>query len=427
MSVEDKAEELASDLGVDKEEVQRSLENLLEYSVPMDEAVESLRRKYGGGSDSAEPESVDVAEITTESANITLTAVVLTKGRRSIRYQGEEQVIQEGELADATGKIDYTAWADVDFEPGDTVSIANAGVREWNDQPELNIGENTTVTTTEQPIEVDYPIGGDRDLLDLSPGDRGITVEVRVEEVETRTIDGRDGETEILSGVLADETARLPFTDWEPHDVIETGATLRIEDVYIREFRGVPSVNISEFSTLSVIDRTIDAPDATRMSIQDAVATGGAFDVEVTGHVVGIRDGSGLIQRCPECGRVIQKGQCRSHGDVEGVDDLRVKAIIDDGTGTVTAVLDDELTAEIYGGGIEAAQEAAREAMDQEVVTDELRETLVGKEYEVRGNLSVDDYGANIEASAFTEVQTDPQDRASAFLNAIDTDAGVGE
>jgi len=49
MTAEERAEELASDLGVDKEEVERDLNNLLEYSVPIDEAVQSLRRKYGGG------------------------------------------------------------------------------------------------------------------------------------------------------------------------------------------------------------------------------------------------------------------------------------------------------------------------------------------------------------------------------------------
>ncbi|HKJ58562.1 MAG TPA: replication factor A, partial [Halobacteriales archaeon] len=150
--------------------------------------------------------------------------------------------------------------------------------------------------------------------------------------------------------------------------------------------------------------------------IREAVDSGGVFDVEVVGHVLGVRDGSGLIQRCPECGRVIQKGQCRSHGEVDGEDDLRIRAIIDDGTGTLTATLGEDITEEVYGGGIEDAREAAREAMDQAVVADAIRERIVGHEFRVRGNLSVDDYGANLDGSAFEPVDDDPVERAAALV-----------
>ena len=417
MTAEERAEELASDLGVDKAEVERDLNNLLEYSVPVDEAVQSLRRKYGGGSGrEGAPEPTSIAEITTDDASASVTAVVLTVGKRSIRYQGEDQVIFEGELADETGRISYTAWNDFGLAPGDAVTIGNAGVREWEGEPELNLGDSTSLSPADEPPAVDAAVGGDSTLVELESGDRGRNVEVRAVEVESKVIDGRDGETEILSGVLADETGRLPFTDWDPHAEIGEGADLRIENVYLREFRGVPSINVSEFSTVEALDRAVEPAGSTRMAIAEAVGSGGAFDVEVVGHVLGVRDGSGLIQRCPECHRVIQKGQCRSHGEVDGVDDLRIRAIIDDGTGTLTATLGEEITAGIYGGGIDAAREAAREAMDQEVVADDIREEIVGREFRVRGNLSVDDYGANLDGSDFEPVDDDPAERAAALL-----------
>lgn len=421
MSVDERAEALASDLGIDKEEVKQDLENLVSYSVPMDEAVQSLRRKYGGGGGS-EPESKAIGEITTADSNVTVTGRVLTAGKRSIRYQGNEQVITEGVLADESGTIDYTAWEDFGFSPGDTITAGNAGVREWDGHPELNLGESTSLVFEEESLDVPHEIGGERDLASVEPGDRGLTVEARVLEVETRTIDGRDGETEILSGVLADESARLPFTDWEPRAGIEAGADLRLENVYIREFRGVPSVNCSEFTTVSALDHAVEVSDsAPRKAIGEAVEGGGAFDVELVGTIVAVRDGSGLIQRCPECGRVVQKGQCRSHGQVEGEDDLRVKAILDDGTGTVTAILGTDLTREVYGGDIDDAREQARDAMDQEVVADTIRERLVGREYAIRGSLSVDEYGANLDADEFAEVDEPPAERARALL------AEVGE
>jgi replication factor A1 len=423
MQLDDHAEELASALGVDKEEVKADLEKLLQYSVPIDEAKQSVRRKHGGtggGGDAPSPEAIDVGDITTEHDSVTVTVRVLTVGTRSIQYQGEEQVIREGELADDTGTISYTAWEDFGFEADDSVTIGNAGVREWDGKPELNIGSSSTVAVESDPVSTPYEVGGERSLVDLSPGDRGRVLDVRVLEVEQRTIDGRSGETTILSGVLADETGRLPFTDWDPHEDVVEGANLRLSDVYVREFRGVPSVNISEFTDVTELDSSVEVREtAPQMRVGEAVDTGGMYDVELVGNVIAVRDGSGLIERCPECGRVTQSGQCRVHGAVEGEDDLRVKAILDDGTGTVTAVLGRELTAAVYGGGLDEARTAAREAMDKEVVADEIRERIVGREFRVRGNLSVDDYGANLDAESFAATDDDPARRAADLLDEL--------
>lgn len=422
MDVDDHAEELASTLGVDKAEVKSDLQNLLEYSVPIDEAKQSIRRKHGGdsGGGGSSPTSRDIADITTEDGNVTVTVRVLTVGRRSIRYQGEEQTIREGELADETGKISYTAWEDFGFEPGDSVTVGNAGVREWDGEPELNLGSSSTVAVETTPVETPYDAGGETDLVNVRAGDRGRTVEVRVLESEERTIDGRNGETLIRSGVVADETGRLPFTDWGARSDLREGADLRFEDVYAREFRGVPQINLSEFTTVTPVGREVTVNEsAPRMGIGEAVGSGGMFDVEVTGNLLEVRDGSGLIERCPDCGRVLQNGQCRSHGDVAGEDDMRVKAILDDGTGTVTVVLDRDLTETLYGGTMDEAMEQAREAMDKEVVADDIRDTVVGREFRVRGNLSVDDYGANLEANEFEETGDDPAERAAALREEV--------
>ncbi len=418
MDVDSTAEELASALGVDNQEVKADLEALLEFDVPLDEAAQSVRRKHGGATGSSTtPETLDIASITTAQSSVNVTVRVLTQGTRTIRYQGDDQTIREGKLADESGTISYTAWQDFGFEAGDSLVIGNAGVREWDGHPELNLGQSTTVSMADETVDVDQPVGGDSDLIDLAPGDRGRNLDVKIQEVESRTIDGRDGETTILSGVLADETARLPFTDWNPHPDIEQGASVRIEDVYVREYRGSPSVNLSEFSTVSSRAEPVAVTDsAPRLSIREAVDNGGLFDVEIVGNVLEVRDGSGLIERCPDCGRVIQNGQCRTHGAVDGEDDLRIKAIVDDGTASVTAIIGTDLTEAIYGGDITAAKEAAREAMDKEVVADAIREELVGDAYRVRGSLSVDEYGANLNVEEFEAASDEPAERAISVL-----------
>jgi len=420
MDVDTPAEELASALGVDKQEVKEDLESLLQYSVPLEEAKQSIRRKHGGGEgggDASQPESVALNEIAPGQNNVTVSVRVLTVGTRTIQYQGEEQTIREGRFGDETGTISYTAWQDFGFEAGDSLVVGNAGVREWEGNPELNLGSSTSVAMAEEPVETAAEIGGDSDLIELSPGDRGRNIEVQIQEVETRTIDGRNGETEILSGVVADETARLPFTDWDPHPEIDAGASCRIEDVYVREYRGSPSINVSEFSTVTPLAESVAVTDdAPQLSLAEAVDSGGLFDVEVVANVLEVRDGSGLIERCPECGRAIQNDQCRVHGTVDGDDDLRIKAILDDGTATVTAIIGSELTEKIYGGDVTDAKEAARDAMDKEVVAETIREELVGDSYRVRGSLSIDEYGANLTVEDFAADDTDPAARAKAVL-----------
>ena len=425
MDLDSHAEELASDLGVDKAEVKADLENLLEYSVPIDEAKQSVRREYGGSGGDAAPSAADVADIQPDSGNVTVTVRVLTVGTRRIQYNGETAVIREGQLADETGRISYTAWQEFGFEPGDTVTIGNAGVREWDGEPELNLNESTTVALESDTLAVGAEIGGDATLRELEPGDRGQNIEVEVIEVEQQTIDGRDGETEILSGVVADETARLPFTDWDPRPEVAEGSQLRLENVYVREFRGAPSVNLSEFTEVEPADVTVrDEPDES--SIGAAVDAGGMFDVVVTGNVLEVRDGSGLIQRCPECGRLADGGQCRNHGEVDAEDDLRVKAILDDGTGTVTAILGRELTEALYDGTLDDALQAARDAMDRGVVSETIAERIEGHAYRVRGQLSVDDYGANLNADTFEPASEDPTQRATERLESLraTTDGG---
>ena len=419
MDVTSHAEELASALGIDTQEAKDDLEALLSYSVPLEEAKRSVRRKHGGepGSTDATPETRSLADITTDLETVSVEVRVLTVGTRTIRYQGEDNTIREGRFGDETGTISYTAWQDFGFEAGDSLAIGNAGVREWDDEPELNLGASTSVALAETPVETDAPIGGEADLLALEPGDRGRTVEAKVLSVEQRTINGRDGETEILSGVLGDETARLPFTDWDPHPPVEAGESLRIEDVYVREYRGSPSINLSAFSTVTPLSEPVVVADsAPRLTLAEAIDSGGLFDVEVVANVLEVRDGSGLIERCPDCGRVIQNGQCRVHGAVDGEDDLRIKAILDDGTDSVTAIIGTDLTAEIYGGDIADATDAARDAMDKGVVADAIRDELVGGCFRVRGTLSIDEYGANLTVEEFEPASDKPTSLAAAAL-----------
>jgi replication factor A1 len=420
MELREHAEALASTLGEDTEEVLAELEGLLQYHVPLEEAKQSIMRARGGGGASGGP-AVErpIGGVTVEDDRVSVVGRVQTLGRRRIRSGGDETVLREGLLADDSGSITYTAWADCGFSVGDVIAVEGASVREWDGRAELNInGADQVEQTTADHVSVE-PLGS-VPIADIQPGDRGLTVEVQITDLEEREIDGRSGPTTIWSGVVGDGSGRAPLTDWAHRDVLSEGGSYRMDEVYVREFRGVPQVSLSEFSTVTAIDEVAVRTDAEAVSIGAAIAAGGRFDVETVGNVLEVRDGSGLIERCPECGRLVQNGQCRSHGSVDGVDDLRVKAIVDDGTGAMTAIFGTELTADLYGDGLEAALSAARDAMDRGVVAAEIDQAITGHRLALRGDISVDEYGATCNVRSMQRDRDDAEERARALLAGVE-------
>jgi len=415
--VSEHAVELADELDADVDEVEERLRNLLEYSVPLEEAERTVRRRYGSeGSEPETAETKDIADLSPSDSRVVVEAVVLSAGRRSIRVSGDEMVITEGELADDTDTITYTAWDEMSFVPGDTVRVEGE-VREWNGEPQVNVDSSADVRSADATVEPVEEPHGVRPLAELEEGERAVTLEVSVVESDQKTINGRDGETTITSGVVGDASGRLPFTDWENRE-LEEGASVRLENAYVNEYRGIPQVNMGEFTKVEEATEEVDVSQAPpRTDIAETVEKGGDFDVVVRGNVLSVKEGSGLIERCPECGRVVQKGQCRAHGDVDSEPDMRTKAVLDDGTGAVTLVVGRELTEELYGGTLEDAREEARDAMDRSVVAERIADNTVGRRWQVRGNVSVGDYGANMNVSEMEEADDDPAGEAKEVLD----------
>jgi len=415
--VSEHAVELADELDADADEVEERLRNLLEYSVPLEEAERTVRRRYGSeDTEPASKEPKDIADLSPTDSAVSVEAVVLSAGRRSIRVNGEDTVITEGEIADDTDVITYTAWDEMGFEPGDEVRLEGE-VREWNGEPQVNIDSDADVRpVSDENVEPLEEPPGVRSLADIEEGDRAVALEVSVVESDEKTIQGRDGETTITSGVFGDSSGRLPFTDWKNRS-LEEGASVSVENAYVNEYRGIPQVNMGEFTTIQEAEDVDVSHTPPETDVAETVAKGGDFDVVVRGNILSVKEGSGLVERCPDCGRVVQKGQCRAHGDVEAEPDMRTKAVLDDGTGAVTLVVGRELTEELYGGALEDAREEARDAMDKSVVTERIAENTVGRRWRVRGNVSVGDYGANMNVSEMEEADDDPADAALEVLD----------
>jgi Single-stranded DNA-binding replication protein A (RPA), large (70 kD) subunit and related ssDNA-binding proteins len=176
------------------------------------------------------------------------------------------------------------------------------------------------------------------------------------------------------AGLLGDESGTTRFVAFETSDLplLEAGQSYELTNLVTDEYQGRYSVKLNKTTDITELDADIEVGDD---------------EETVSGALVDVQSGSGLIKRCPEeeCTRVLQNGRCNEHGQVDGDFDLRIKGVLDDG-GTVTKVIfDEDATENLTGIGLEEAKQMARDALDTAVVAEEMSEEIVGRYYEVTG------------------------------------------
>ncbi len=177
----------------------------------------------------------------------------------------------------------------------------------------------------------------------------------------------------LQTGVVGDETGTIVFTTWKSSGVpvLEEGKCYTFKNVVTSEWQGRMSIKINKNSEIHPYN--------------DSDITIAKKTVTVVGAMVDLQQGSGLIKRCPECNRSLVKGACADHGRVEGVYDLRIKGVIDNGVTSQDIVLNRDLTEKLTGMTLEKAKEIATEALDTATVSDEMKLMLVGRYFEVVG------------------------------------------
>ena len=173
-------------------------------------------------------------------------------------------------------------------------------------------------------------------------------------------------------GLLGDESGTIKFKKWAKASLpsVEEGKSYLFKNVVTSEWQGQFSIALNKTSEIFPVKEDIEV---------------GRSLVEYTGAIVDIQSGSGLIKRCPECNRALVKGACGEHGKVDGIYDLRVKAVMDDGEKVQDILLNREVTEALIGITLEKAKEMATEALDQAVVLDLIRTKLVGRYFVVSG------------------------------------------
>jgi replication factor A1 len=285
-------------------------------------------------------------------------------------------------MADDSGQMRFVALDSAELRDGNVLKIVNGEVTEL-------VGERVFVITDRSylmPVKYEEmtPI---KRLAELKSGEKGINLLVAVLVAELKRVGSRF----VLSGTLSDESGKLPFTSWGPH--LEEGAIARIENAYVKSWNGMPTVNVGEASVIYEIEREVPprltAPQD--VSISELATREGAYDVMVAGSVISIKPSSGVIQRCPTCGRTVHAARCPSHGAIVPTRDFRIKALIDDGTGAMTAIIGRRPAERMYEQLITQGM-AARQATSLRTFEDN-RGLLLGMTLSVRGDATTREYG----------------------------------
>ncbi|MBP5685730.1 MAG: hypothetical protein J6W72_04805, partial [Candidatus Methanomethylophilaceae archaeon] len=234
-----------------------------------------------------------ISELTGSESNVDIIAKVVFAERRTVTIRGENREIISGILGDDTGTASFTAWDGntVDMEKGNVYLVSNAYTKLWNDKIQINLGNRCSVTP--QDVEITPPerqisySSSVAKVCDLKEGIGSVTVSGKVLSVEMRMINSRGEEKPVWSGLFADETGKIQFSAWNDFGLNE-GDAIRIENAYIRGWKGIPQLIIGDRSAVDKIDDTfgdISAAASSSKTVGEIVATGGGLDMKITGTV----------------------------------------------------------------------------------------------------------------------------------------------
>lgn len=175
-------------------------------------------------------------------------------------------------------------------------------------------------------------------------------------------------------GLVGDESGRDKFISFETSDLedLEEGESYDLKNVVTDEYEGDYSIKLNRTTEITKLDRDVFVGDQS---------------TTISGSIVDLQSGTGLIERCSEddCRNTLKNGMCSDHGDVDGEDDLRIMAILDTGVDTKTVVFNREVTTDLTGISLEEALTHAKDKLDRSVVADSFVEKVVGKYYTITG------------------------------------------
>ena len=420
---------------VEKKTLREDLEKyVLKYRTGIAVAKDSIIKKYrnprpAGTFFNGAPVTKKVKELEGTEMQVTIVARMVYVDKKTINTKAGPKEIISGILGDDTGTAPFTIWSsEGEFEKGRVYTFKNGYTKKWQDQVQVNIGHNGSVVPNDD-VTIAAPAGNvsapssarDVNIADITDQTKNVNVTGRISGVESRQIKVKGEDKTVYGGILTDETGRIQFTSWVDHG-LKDGEVITAKNAYIRSWKGIPQLNIGDNTQVERSDRAIEAAPSgpSQKTVEDIMKVGGGLDLSITGTIVDVRGGSGLIKRCPQCNRSVLGEECSLHGRIEPVMDLRLKLTIDDGTGAISAIINRKDTENITGITLDAAIEMAKEKGDMSVVADRMSSTLLLKKVTVTGNVMSDEYGPQMSVRGTELATTDVQKEAEELYSIVE-------
>jgi len=427
-------EELKRVLGdsITDEQLWTELDKYLnEYHTALETAKRGIIRKYGG---SDTPTFVTgnsivkkISELTGSEASVDITAKAVFVDRKDITVKGQMKTIISGIIGDETGTTSFTIWepGSVELVKGSVYNFRNCYCKTWNDKVQVNIGSRGRIEPAEG-VSMELPdrqisvVSQECKIGSIKDGMGNVTVTGKIVSVESREIVAKGEQKTVFSGIIADDTGKIQFSAWSDFSLKE-GETICIKNAYIRSWKGIPQLNMGDRCEISRVDEIAGIIDTScnRKTVDEISRIGGGLDITLEGFIVDVRQGSGMIRRCPQCNRSILNGVCTAHGEVTGVADLRLKVILDDGTGSIGAIINRADTEKLTGVTLQAAEGLAS-IKGEGAVGREISSKVMMKRVEVTGNVMSDDYGPSIIVKTAKKSDVDVVAEAEALLKEVE-------
>ncbi len=272
-------------------------------------------------------------------------------------------IAQSGIIADDSGAIRFVVWAKSNapaMAEGSWYRIESAVVDEFKGVANLKIHSGTTIREiTEDRSLIPAPIP----IRDLRPGIGSVRVKF-VQEWDA------SHERMLQSGLLGDETGTIKFVIWkEPgKEKLLPGAVYNLFYAQVDEFNGRLSLNLNT---------------ATVLQEEGEIAVSGG-ETAVTGAIVHIAPGSGIIKRCPVegCNRALSRqNYCPVHEiQPKFIYDLRIKGWLDDGEKTRNILIQRDVVESLTGISLAQAQEIAENnPLGMDEVFLQMRDKVLGR------------------------------------------------
>jgi replication factor A1 len=422
-------EEIARALGdkLSEEEIAKELTKYVEvYHLSLPMAKRTIVKKYGGDASSFQGGfQRKLAELRPNEPVVDFVAKVLSANDREITAKGEKKRIIFGFLGDDSTTVPYTVWdtEGVQLSKGEVISVRGAYTREYQGRVQINFGNRVSIKKEDPSTIGDIQIaqGPPRvaDIGQLKEAMGYVEVKGRILVIEPREVTVQGEAKKIFSGVIADQTGKIQFTSWSDFK-LKQGEVIRISRATVKGWKGIPQLSFDDRAEVTMIKEKFPSIEELQKTgvkmISEVASRGGASDVSLKGVLLEVREGSGLIMRCPECNRALQKGMCKLHGRVDGSPDLRIKAILDDGSGAVSVVMNRSLTEKLLDTTLDESMQKAKEKMNFDIVRDMMDERLTLKILTVSGSVTADQYGLSMIAKEAELSSQNARDEAEKLL-----------